>query len=219
MASALAIAWMQGHSDPVRDLRLARKAGSAAVGNRRAEARPRARERAPPSRAFLEPGLLEDRRHVGIGHEVLVALLVPVENHPDPAVVIGIAKHVRTLGPVLLSLLSALWSRTCSRSGRNPRPSPWTGSSLSSSVGGAPRFDRHCSAPGADARYSKTLRPRRRNSAQASLLLRAMSGSRPERVIARRRLSARHRFATDVARRDTALGDRRWGRGASRSRE
>jgi hypothetical protein len=55
-----------------------------------------------------EPSLLEDRRDLGIGHEVLVALLVPVEDYPDPVVVIGIAKDVRTLGPMLLALLSAL---------------------------------------------------------------------------------------------------------------
>jgi predicted dithiol-disulfide oxidoreductase (DUF899 family) len=47
----------------------------------------------------LEPSLLEERRELGIGHEALIALLVPIENHPDPLVVIGIAKDVRTLGP------------------------------------------------------------------------------------------------------------------------
>jgi hypothetical protein len=56
----------------------------------------------------FEPGILEDRGDLGIGHEAVIALLVPVENHPDPLVVIGIAKDVRTPGPVLLSLLSAL---------------------------------------------------------------------------------------------------------------
>jgi hypothetical protein len=56
----------------------------------------------------LKPGLFEDRRDFGVGQEVLIALLIPVEKHPDPVFVVGIAKDVRTLGPVLLSLLSAL---------------------------------------------------------------------------------------------------------------
>jgi hypothetical protein len=51
---------------------------------------------------------LHDRRDLGVGKEALPALLIPVEDHPDPVVLIGIAKDERTLGPVLLSLLSAL---------------------------------------------------------------------------------------------------------------
>src|SRR5207249_6815339 len=35
-------------------------------------------------------------------------LRIPVEAHPDTLVLIGITKDVRTLGPVLLPLLSAL---------------------------------------------------------------------------------------------------------------
>ena len=54
------------------------------------------------------PGFFEDRRDLGVGDEVLKALLVPVEEHPDPVVLIRIAKDGRTLGPVLLSLLGAL---------------------------------------------------------------------------------------------------------------
>jgi hypothetical protein len=53
------------------------------------------------------PGFLKDRGDLGVGDEVLKALLIPVEEHPDPVVLIGIAKDGRTLGPVLLSLLSA----------------------------------------------------------------------------------------------------------------
>jgi hypothetical protein len=53
------------------------------------------------------PGFLKDRRDFGIGDEVLPALRIPVEQHPDPALLIGIAEDVRTLGPVLLSLLKA----------------------------------------------------------------------------------------------------------------
>src|SRR5215207_3841270 len=56
----------------------------------------------------LESAFLKDRRHVGVRHEVSVALLVQVENHPDPALIVWIAKDVRTLAPVLLSLLRAL---------------------------------------------------------------------------------------------------------------
>src|SRR5439155_8922672 len=56
----------------------------------------------------LVPGFLNDRRDLGVGEEVLKALLIPVEEHPDPVVLIGIAKDGRTLGPVLLSLPSAL---------------------------------------------------------------------------------------------------------------
>ena len=56
----------------------------------------------------LQSRLLKDGWHLGIGQEVVVALFVQVEDHPDPIVLIGIAKHARTLGPVLLSLLSAL---------------------------------------------------------------------------------------------------------------
>jgi len=54
------------------------------------------------------PGFFNDRRDLGVGEEVLPARLIPVEEHPDPVGLIGIAKHGRTLGPVLLSLLSAL---------------------------------------------------------------------------------------------------------------
>src|SRR5262249_40096252 len=56
----------------------------------------------------LYPGFLKNRRDVGVGGEVLPALLIPVENHPDPVVLIGIAKDGCTLGPVLLPLRSAL---------------------------------------------------------------------------------------------------------------
>jgi hypothetical protein len=51
---------------------------------------------------------LNDRRDLWVGEEALKALLIPVVEHPDPVVLIGIAKDGRTLGTVLLSLLSAL---------------------------------------------------------------------------------------------------------------
>src|SRR5687768_12481414 len=54
------------------------------------------------------PGFLQDRRDLGVGDEALPSLRIPVEEHPDPVVLIGIAKHGRTFGPVLLTLLSAL---------------------------------------------------------------------------------------------------------------
>src|SRR5919204_1677145 len=56
----------------------------------------------------LVPGFLHDRRDLGIGGETLPTLGVPVEDHPDPVVLIGVAEHKRTLRPVLLPLLGAL---------------------------------------------------------------------------------------------------------------
>ena len=53
------------------------------------------------------PGFLKDRGDLRVGDEVLPALLIPVEERPNPVVLIGIAKDGRTLGSVLLSLLSA----------------------------------------------------------------------------------------------------------------
>src|SRR4051794_14629801 len=50
---------------------------------------------------------LKDRRDVRVRDEVLPALRIPVEEHPDLVVLTGIAKDGRTLGTVLLSLLSA----------------------------------------------------------------------------------------------------------------
>ncbi len=54
------------------------------------------------------PGFFQDWWDLGVGDEALPALLIPVEDCPDPVVLIGIAKDEHTLGPVLLSLLSAL---------------------------------------------------------------------------------------------------------------
>ena len=59
-------------------------------------------------RPTLEPAFLKDRRDLRVGDEALPALLIPVEDHPDPVVLVGILKDVRTLGPMLLSLLGAL---------------------------------------------------------------------------------------------------------------
>src|SRR5207248_8971533 len=54
------------------------------------------------------PGFLQDRRDLGVGDEALPTRPIPVEENPDPVLLIGIAKDCRTFGPVLLSLLSAL---------------------------------------------------------------------------------------------------------------
>src|SRR6476659_6830259 len=59
-------------------------------------------------RPALVPGFLHDRRDLGVGDEALPTLLVPVEQHPDPVGLIGIAKHLRALRPVLPTLLGAL---------------------------------------------------------------------------------------------------------------
>jgi SAM-dependent methyltransferase len=56
-------------------------------------------------RSRLVPGFLHDRGDLGVGHEALPALLIPVEDHPDPIVLGGIAKDQRALRPVLLALL------------------------------------------------------------------------------------------------------------------
>src|SRR5215510_1818799 len=50
----------------------------------------------------------QDGWDFGVGDKVLPALLIPVEEHPDPVGLIRIAKDGRTLGTMLLSLLSAL---------------------------------------------------------------------------------------------------------------
>src|SRR3954447_14016661 len=53
------------------------------------------------------PGFLEDGRDIRVGDEVLPARRIPVEEHPDTVIFIGIAEHGRTLRTVLLSFLSA----------------------------------------------------------------------------------------------------------------
>src|SRR5438067_1063646 len=47
----------------------------------------------------LVPGFLHDRRDLGIGGEVLPTVGVPVEDHPDAVVLIGVAEDERTLRP------------------------------------------------------------------------------------------------------------------------
>ena len=50
-------------------------------------------------RLAFEPRLLEDRGHLRVGQKVLVALLVPVKEHPNPVVVVGIAKTCEPFEP------------------------------------------------------------------------------------------------------------------------
>jgi hypothetical protein len=40
------------------------------------------------------PTYFKDLDHLGVGHEVPKAFLIPVENHPHPVIVIRIAKNV-----------------------------------------------------------------------------------------------------------------------------
>src|SRR3954452_20653623 len=56
----------------------------------------------------LVTGLPHDRPDLGIGSEALEALRVPVEDHPDAVVLVGVAEDERALRPVLASLLGAL---------------------------------------------------------------------------------------------------------------
>src|SRR4051812_15095940 len=56
----------------------------------------------------LVAGFLDDRRDLGIVEEALEALFIPVEEHPDPILLVGIAEDGRALGPVLLPLLGTL---------------------------------------------------------------------------------------------------------------
>src|SRR4051812_36996762 len=59
-------------------------------------------------RLALVPGLLQDRRHVGVRDEALPALCIPVEHHPDAALVVGVAEDGRALGSVLAPLVGTL---------------------------------------------------------------------------------------------------------------
>src|SRR5579862_2641732 len=53
-------------------------------------------------------GLLHDRRHLGVGGEVLPAVHVPVEDGPDPVLLVRVAEDGRALRAVQLALLGAL---------------------------------------------------------------------------------------------------------------
>src|SRR5690242_11167572 len=56
----------------------------------------------------LVPCLLHDRRDLGIGGELLPAVEIPVEEHPDPVALVGVAEHDRALRTMLLALLRTL---------------------------------------------------------------------------------------------------------------
>src|SRR5579884_270990 len=56
-------------------------------------------------RPLLVPGLLHDRRHVGVGREALPAVQVPVEDRPDAVRLVRVAEDRRALRAVQLALL------------------------------------------------------------------------------------------------------------------
>src|SRR4029077_6261344 len=49
-----------------------------------------------------------DRRDLGVGDEALPPRRIPVEENPDPVVLVRVAEHGRALRAVLLALLGAL---------------------------------------------------------------------------------------------------------------
>src|SRR5579884_303054 len=59
-------------------------------------------------RPALVAGFLQDRRDLGVGSKALPPLEIPVEDHPDSVVFVGIAEHERALRAVLLALLGTL---------------------------------------------------------------------------------------------------------------
>src|SRR4051794_534023 len=54
------------------------------------------------------PSLLQDRRHRRVRHEALPPLRIPVEQNPHAVLLIRISEHLRSLRPVLPSLLRTL---------------------------------------------------------------------------------------------------------------
>ena len=73
-------------------------------------------------------GLLEDRRDLGVGHEVRPARLVPVEQRPDAVLLGGVAEHRRALRAVQRRACRRPSCRTRPGTGRRPRPSSLPGS-------------------------------------------------------------------------------------------
>src|SRR4051794_38029587 len=59
-------------------------------------------------RPALVTGFLHDRRDLRVGDEALPTLLIPVEEHPDPVRLVGIAKDLRALRAVFPALFGAL---------------------------------------------------------------------------------------------------------------
>ena len=51
--------------------------------------------------AALVTGCLQDRRDIRIGDEALPAIGIPVEEHPDPIVLVRVAADGRALRPML----------------------------------------------------------------------------------------------------------------------
>jgi hypothetical protein len=50
----------------------------------------------------LESRLPKDCWRLGVGHEVVVAVLIEVENHPEPVVLVGSRKTCEPLDPCCL---------------------------------------------------------------------------------------------------------------------
>ena len=101
LESRLGDVWRGVHGDPL----LARRGrGGAALADRE-PVRGRAGDERRPARTA---GLLEDAGHIRIGHEALVALLVPIEDHPDSARIGWVAEYARSAAAVLSSLLQTL---------------------------------------------------------------------------------------------------------------
>ena len=96
--------------------RLARSIPRSPTGSPEPRPRPRrcVTSRSRIRRRALPPGgapwfrLLQDRRHLRVGSEVLPARRIPVEDHPHPVLVVGVTKHRRALRAVLRTLLGAL---------------------------------------------------------------------------------------------------------------
>src|SRR5690242_10881236 len=57
-------------------------------------------------RPALVPGLLQDRRNLGVRGKALPAVEIPIKDHPDAVRLVGVAEHERALRAVLLALLS-----------------------------------------------------------------------------------------------------------------
>ena len=62
----------------------------------------------------LVPGLLHDRRDLGVGGEALPALGVPVEQRPDAVVLVGVAEHDARPWSRARGACRRPWSRRCS---------------------------------------------------------------------------------------------------------
>ena len=60
----------------------------------------------------LHPGCRQERGNVGVGHEALPALLIPVEDPPDPVALARVAEDGCSLRAVLLRFSAASVEKT-----------------------------------------------------------------------------------------------------------